>query len=57
MTGQIPPETGEPDAAARGAALFSDADAATDRPAGTAPARLPLETLVWQAPGEHGQPR
>ncbi|MFD7661342.1 hypothetical protein [Streptomyces sp. NPDC059788] len=55
MTGQILPETGEPDAAAQRAALFSDADAATDRPARADPASPPLETLLWQAPGERGQ--
>ncbi|WP_159393979.1 hypothetical protein [Streptomyces sp. NRRL F-5755] len=52
MTGQILPEAGQDTAAAHRAALFSDADAATDRPSRSVPARPPLETLVWQAPGE-----
>ncbi|MFD7668138.1 hypothetical protein [Streptomyces sp. NPDC059788] len=55
MTGQIPQRHGEESAGERRAALFSDA--ATDRPTRTAPARPPLETLVWQAPGEQGSAR
>lgn len=58
MTGHSSPQqAGQDTAAAHRAALFSDADAATDRPARTAPARPPLETLIWQAPGEGGQRR
>lgn len=57
MTEQISPQHGEESAGERRAALFSDADAAADRPARTAPARPPLETLLWQAPGERGQTR
>ncbi|MEU7162042.1 hypothetical protein AB0A98_37360 [Streptomyces chrestomyceticus] len=57
MTGQIPQQHGEERAGQQCPALFSDADAATDRPAGTAPARPPLETLLWQAPGEPGRTR
>ncbi|MFH8411163.1 hypothetical protein ACH4FX_41300 [Streptomyces sp. NPDC018019] len=56
MTGQIPPQHGEQGqgAAAQGAALFSDADAASDRPARPAGGPPPV-TVIWQAPGEHGQ--
>ncbi|MEU7156078.1 hypothetical protein AB0A98_06485 [Streptomyces chrestomyceticus] len=56
MTGKFPPQAGEPDATPQPAALFSDAGAATDRPARPAGGPPPV-SVVWQAPGEPGSAR